>query len=162
MEGANEMSKVILKKDETGKLTGLDDKNERAYARFRKQIGELQIGETLAFEFKIPRAPRFHRLHFAMLGAFFAAQELFDDADRMRKWLEVGAGHCEFVPGPKGDWIAMPKSIAYEALDDADFREVHEAIKKFLRDPHAYRFLWPHLDDAGREQMVEAILAEFE
>lgn len=156
------MSKVILRKDETGKLAGLDDKNERAYARFRKQLGELQIGETLAFEFKIPRSPRFHRRHFAMLGAFFAAQDVFDDADRMRKWLEVGAGHCDFVPGPDGVFFAMPKSIAYEALEDSDFREVHTSIVSFLREPRAYRYLWPHLDDAGREQMVEAILGEFE
>lgn len=156
------MSKVILCKADTGKLAGLDEKNERAYARFRKQIGELRIGETLAFEFKIPRSPRFHRRHFAMLGAFFAAQEAFDDAERMRKWAEVGAGHCDFVPGPDGVFFAMPKSIAYEALEDSDFREVHQSIVAFLREPRAYRFLWPALDDAGREQMVEAILAEFE
>jgi hypothetical protein len=156
------MSKVILRKDETGKLAGLDERHERAYSRFRNKLGELQIGETLAFEFKIPRAPRFHRLHFAMLGAFFAAQDVFDDADRMRKWLEVGAGHCDFVPGPDGNFFAMPKSIAYEALEDSDFREVHASIKRFLRTPQAYRFLWPHLDDAGREQMVEAVMREFE
>ncbi|MDR5784085.1 hypothetical protein QCE63_32205 [Caballeronia sp. LZ065] len=156
------MSKVILRKDETGRLSGIDDRQERAYDRFRQKLGELRIGETLAFEFKIPRSPRFHRLHFAMLGAFFAAQEVFNDAERMRKWLEVGAGHCEFVPGPNGDWIAMPKSIAYEALDDAAFRDVHDAVIAFLRQPHAYRFLWPQLDDAGREQMVEAVIGEFE
>jgi hypothetical protein len=156
------MSRVILCKDETGKLAGLDERHERAYNRFRKQIGELQIGETLSFEFKIPRSPRFHRLHFAMLGAFFVSQEVFDDSERMRKWLEVGAGHCDFVPGPDGNFFAMPKSIAYEALEESDFREVHASIKAFLRQPQAYRYLWPHLDDAGREAMVEAVLQEFE
>ena len=156
------MSKVILKLDETGKLSGIDDKHERAYARFRAKIAKLRPGETLSFDFRIPRSPRFHRLHFAMLGAFFAAQEVFDDNERMRKWLEVGAGHCEFLPGPSGEFVAMPKSIAYEALEDSDFHDVHEGIKAFLRQPHAYRYLWPHLDDAGRERMVEAVLQEFE
>lgn len=156
------MSKVILRIDESGKLAGFDEKNERAYSRFRKQIAELQPGQTLTFEFRIPRSARMHRFHFAMLKAFFDCQEVFTDAERMRKWLEVGAGHCEFVPGPRGDLVALPKSIAYEALDDAEFREVHESVKAFLRTEHAYRYLWPHLDDARGESMVEAILCEFE
>lgn len=156
------MSKVILHLDERGKLAGIDEKQDRAYARFRAKIAKLRPGETLSFDFRIPRSPKFHRLHFAMLGAFFAVQEVFDDAERMRKWLEVGAGHVEFMPGPDGEFIAMPKSIAYEALEDSDFHDVHEGIKAFLRQPHAYRYLWPHLDDAGREHMVEAVLEEFE
>ena len=156
------MSKVILRIDERGKLAGLDEKNERAYARFRNKLAGLQPGQTLAFEFKIPRSPRFHKLHFVMLAAFFKCQEVFNDTERMRKWLEVGAGHCDFVPGPGGDLVALPRSISYEALDDAEFHEVHESVKAFLRTPHAYRFLWPHLDDARGEEMVEAILNEFE
>lgn len=156
------MSKVILHIDECGKLTGIDDKQERAYARFRTKLAKLRPGDTLSFDFKIPRSPRFHRLHFAMLGAFFASQEVFDDADRMRKWLEVGCGHVEFMPGPDGSLVALPKSVAYEALDDVEFHDVHEGVKAFIRTAQAYRYLWPHLNDAGREQMVEAVLQEFE
>lgn len=156
------MSKVILRIDERGKLAGLDEKNERAYARFRSKLGKLQPGQTLAFEFRIPRSERFHRLHFVMLTAFFKCQEVFTDSERMRKWLEVGAGHCDFVPGPAGDLVALPRSISYESLDDAEFHEVHESVKAFLRMPHAYRFLWPHLDDERGEGMVESILSEFE
>lgn len=156
------MSKVILRLDERGKLTGLTDKDTRAYGRFRKKLENLRPGETLAFDFKIPRSPRFHKLHFVMLRAFFETQEVFDDEERMRKWLEVGAGHCDFVPGPHGNLIAIPLSISYEALDDVEFHRVHESVKAYLRSPHAYRYLWPHLNDEGRERMVEAVLQEFE
>lgn len=156
------MSKVILHLDEKGKLAGVDEKNERAYARFRSKLGQLQPGQTLAFEFKIPRSPRFHKFHFAMLGAIFSCQEVFDDNERLRKWLEVGAGHVDFMPGPGGELVAMPRSIAYEALDDTEFREVHDSVKAFLRTPQAYNYLWPHLSDERGETMVEAILNEFE
>jgi hypothetical protein len=156
------MSKVVLRIDERGKLTGLTEKDTRAYGRFRKKLDNLRPGDTLAFDFKLPRSPKFHRLHFAMLGAFFATQEVFDDADRMRKWMEVGAGHVDFMPGPDGSLVALPKSISYEALDDTEFHDVHEGIKAFMRSPIAYRYLWPHLNDEGREQMVEAVLVEFE
>ncbi|APR40012.1 DUF1367 family protein [Paraburkholderia sp. SOS3] len=156
------MSKVVLRIDERGKLAGVDERNDRAYGRFRKKLAELQPGQTLAFEFRIPRSPKFHRLHFVMLNAIFTCQEVFTDNERMRKWLEVGAGHFDFVPGPGGDLIALPRSIAYEALDDAEFHDVHESVKAFLRTPHAYRYLWPHLNDERGEIMVEAILNEFE
>jgi hypothetical protein len=156
------MSKVILQIDESGKLAGLTEKDERAYGRFRTKLANLRPGQTLAFDFKIPRSAKFHRLHFAMLGAFFATQEVFDDAEHMRKWLETGAGHCDFVPGPDGSLVALPKSIAYEALDDVEFHDVHEGIKAFIRSPQAYRYLWPHLNDEGRERTVEAVLVEFE
>jgi hypothetical protein len=160
--GSFAVSKVILCIDERGKLAGIDDKNDRAYGRFRKKLENLRPGDTLAFDFKIPRSPKFHRLHFVMLGAFFATQEVFDEDERMRKWMEVGAGHVDFMPGPDGQLVALPKSISYESLDDEEFHAVHESVKAFMRSPQAYRYLWPHLNDEGREAMVEAVLTEFE
>src|SRR3546814_10317190 len=53
---------------------------------------------TIRFEHRFPRSPKFHRLHFAMLGAIFDNQEQFPTLDDLRYWLEVGAGHCNFVP----------------------------------------------------------------
>lgn len=156
------MARIILTRDDTGRLDGLTDADKRAYGRFRVKVGNLGHGDTLAFEFKLPRSPRFHRLHFAFLGALFDCQEVFDDPERMRKWIEVGAGHVDFVPGPAGELMALPRSVAYEALEDSDFREHHLKVIGFLRTPGAYRFIWPHLSDDGREQMINAILEEFD
>lgn len=156
------MSKVVLRLDECGKLAGVDEKNERAYSRFRKQIAELQPGQTLAFEFRIPRSPRMHRFHFAVLGRFFESQERFDDSDEMRKWIEVGSGFCTFMPGPDGQIVAVPRSIAWEKLEESDFREHHAKVMDFLRSPRCYRFLWPALSEEMSELAAETILAEFE
>jgi hypothetical protein len=156
------MAKVTLERAETGKLDGLSDADKRAYGRFRKAIERMAPGDTLAFEFKLPRSPVFHRRHFAILGAVFDAQDQFTDRDQMRCWLQVGAGHCEYVPAADGGLIAMPKSVAYDALDDVEFAEHHRSVIAFLREPHAYQFLWPQMSAAGAEGMVESILAEFE
>lgn len=156
------MSKVILRIDERGKLAGLDDKNERAYARFRNKVSALQPGDTIAFEFALPRSGRMHRFHFALLGAFFEAQAVFDDPDEMRLWIEVGAGFCTFMPGPDGQLVAVPKSIAWHRLEESDFREHHLKVIQFLRSPLCYRQLWPVLTDAMGELTAETILAEFE
>ena len=96
-----------------------------------------------------------------MINALFEAQEQFDDADDLRKWLEVGAGHCRFVPGPKGKMVALPDSIKYERLDQAEFEIIHEAIFKFARSRHASSFLWNHLSIPEQDAMIETILMEF-
>ncbi|MFH1011210.1 MAG: hypothetical protein V1784_08250 [bacterium] len=156
------MPKVQITKDERGKLVGFGEKGERAYKRFLAAVKNLEYGEMLAFAYKIPRAPKFHRLHFVMLAALFEAQDQFADEYQFRKWSEVGAGHCDFVPGPTGRMVALAKSIDYESLDDVEFSEMHEAVKGFFRTTHATRFLWPHLSDAEGAEMVRVILDQFE
>lgn len=156
------MPAVLITKDSRNKMVGVGPKGERAYARFLSAVRNLEYGEMLAFSYKIPRAPKFHRLHFVMLAALFEAQEQFADEYQFRKWVEVGAGHCDFVPGPTGRMVALARSIDYESLDDVEFAEMHEAVKAFFRTTHATRFLWPHLSDADSAEMVRVILEQFE
>lgn len=156
------MSSVLVMKNDQGKLEGFGKAGARAYGRFLKAVRDLGFGEMLSFEFKVPRSPKFHRLHFALLRDFFDAQEQFGDDHEFRKWTEVGAGHVKFVPGPTGRMVALPLSISYEALDDIAFSELHDKVKEFLRGEHARRFLWPHLSPEQTYETVEAILQGFE
>jgi hypothetical protein len=153
------MSAVIIVKNSQGKLEGFGQKGAKTYAKFRAAVDALEIGETLGFSYKVPRAPRFHRLHFAgLIHPLFEAQEQFADEGQLRKWLEVGAGHCDFVPGPEGRMVALPRSIDYASLDDVEFGEVHEACKRFMRTEHCRRFLWPHLTQEQTAETIETIL----
>ncbi|MCR4297480.1 MAG: DUF1367 family protein [Gallionella sp.] len=156
------MSTVLITKDNTGKLAGFGEKGERAYGRFLAAVKKMEQGELLSFSYKVPRSPKFHRLHFVMLDALFEAQEQFADDYQFRKWAEVGAGHCDFVPGPTGRMVALARSIDYESLDDAEFSDMHDAVKAFFKSTHASHFLWPHLPDAEGAEMVRVILVEFE
>src|ERR1700679_910889 len=118
------MARIVMVK-EGGELHGYSPTDERAYARFATLVDELPEGATLAFSYSEPRSPEFHRAHFALLKLVFNSQEVFDDQERLRVWLTCGAGHCDFVPGMSGDLIAVPRSIAYEALDETPFRQHH-------------------------------------
>lgn len=97
-----------------------------------------------------------------MLGVLFDNQEQFAEPEDLRKWIEVGPGHCKFVPGPKGRLVALPLSIAYDSLDDAEFYELHMKVLAFLRTQHATRFLWPEINDIAALAAVNSILQEFE
>lgn len=155
------MSAVVVVKGEDGKLQGFGDRYARAWAKFLRRITELPIGSTLHFEWREPRSPAHHRLFFAKLGALADRQEQFEDADTLRAWLTVGAGYCRFVPGPTGRMVALPESIAWHKLDEADFGELHAKVDQFLWSDHARRFLWPHLSPQQTYDMVDQFLTEF-
>lgn len=155
------MAKITLRMSDSGKLEGLTPADVRAYARFRDDMAGLSPGDTITFEYRVPRSPRFHRRHFALLGLFFDNQGRFDDPVSFRKWIEVGAGHVQFVPGAYGELVAIPLSIAYDALDDTEFFTLHQNVVAFLRSAHAARFLWPDVPVAQAAEAVEVLFLEF-
>ena len=155
------MATINITRDETGKLDGLTEADKKAYARFVKTVKELEVGEMYRLTVWFPRNPKFHRLHFAMIAALFDHQEQFVDPDALRQWLYVGAGFCDFYPGPKGRMVAIARSIAWDRLDDEDFADTHAKVLGFARSEHASAFLWPHLSPAEQSNMVNDVLGEF-
>lgn len=155
------MSALVVVKGEDGKLQGFGEKGARAWAKFQKRVQQMVVGETLGFSWKEPRSPKHHALFFVKLGALMDRQEQFADEDKLRAWLIVGAGYCDFVPGPSGRMCAIPQSIAWENLDEADFAHLHSQVDAFLWTDHARRFLWPHLSDQQTYDLIEAFQQEF-
>lgn len=149
------MPECIVMKDNTGKLAGLDDTSRRRYEKFKRVVMGLEPGETMLFSYRLPRSPQHHRYVFARLQALFERQESFADLEHLMVFLKVGAGFVEFLPGPNGQLVAVPKSIAWERLDEKEFTEVREAIWQFLWTKPAQQALWPHLSPERRNAMVE-------
>lgn len=156
------MSHVTIIKNTEGRLQGVDQKGDRAYRKWRKLVLELPIGQTLTFSYRFPRSPGHHRLFFAKLGSLLNRTEAFDDLDKLRYWLVMGAGYADFVPGVGGALHAIPRSIDFDSMDEADFYELHKAVDAFLWSSQAQATLWPHLDEEKRYACVESFLAEFE
>jgi hypothetical protein len=156
------MAKIRITRNREGKIEGASEADRKAYVKFRARVMALEAGEILSIEAKAPRNPELHGWHFIILDAVFEAQEQFEDERVFRKWVEVGAGHCDFVPGPKGRMVALPRSIGWDEMEDLDFQEHHEKAVNFLRSPDCTRFLWGHLSDLEQSNMIEGILTECE
>ncbi|HET6788022.1 MAG TPA: hypothetical protein VFH49_08685 [Aquabacterium sp.] len=139
------MPTIVITPSQDGGLEGASWQDKRHYERWKARVRELKPGDTLEFTWKSPRSPEFHRRHFAILNRVFENQEVFEGEYEFRKWAELGANHCTWVPGPNGRPQAIPKSIEYASLDDDEFRELHAAVKAFLRTTHALKTLWPHV-----------------
>jgi hypothetical protein len=155
------MSECVITKGQDGKLAGFGKKGVQDYDRWKRAVAALQPGELLHFSWREPRSPRHHRWFFALLGGLLERQEQFDTLDKLRMWLTVGAGHCDFVPGASGRMVALPRSIAFDKMDQAEFAAFNDEVQKFLRGEHAARFLWPQLTQAQQIEAVESLLAEF-
>lgn len=139
------MGRLVLTKGQDGKLYGLDPKGQRAWDRFKAKLKSLDFGDTLGFTFFLPRDPVSHRSFFRKLQVLLERTEAFTELDTLRAWLLLGAGYCDYVPGLDGKLRAVPRSMAFDAMDQADFMELNRKVDEFLYTEHALNVLWPGL-----------------
>ncbi|WP_137921677.1 DUF1367 family protein [Hydrogenophaga sp. 2FB] len=156
------MSKVVIIKNDQGRLEGIDLQGQRAYQKWRRLVTDLPVGQTLSFSYRMPRSPAHHRLFFAKLNSLLARTEAFTELDKLRYWIVMGAGYFDLVPGFDGKPNAIPRSLDFESMDEVEFGELHRQVDSFLWGPRAQQTLWPHLDEEGRYRCVESFLREFE
>ena len=107
------------------------------------------------------RSLGFHRRHMLIETRLFEAQEKFEHWEQFRNWLKLGSGFCDWMPGPRGAVVPIPRSISFDKLEDDDMRQVHDDMLAFLRTDHAQKVLWRHLTPQRRGEMLEAVLMEF-
>lgn len=144
-----------------GIVDGLGDVGRKQWRRFWNGLFRMEAGEMVSIKTHKARSGPFHRRHMVIETAVFEAQEKFQSFEQFRNWLKVGSAFCDWVAGPKGGVIPVPKSIAFDKLEDDEMRQVHDNMIEFLRSEHAGRALWKHLSSDAQTEMIESILAGF-
>lgn len=144
-----------------GLIDGLGEGGKKQWRRFFNRLMRLEPGEMVEIRTHQERIGWYHRKHMALEQRVFESQEKFENFEQFRNWLKVGAGFCDWLPGPKGGVIPVPKSLSYAKLEQGDMEQVHEDIVTFLRTEHAARTLWKHLSETQRIEQVEFLLAQF-
>ena len=144
------MSRLVITKGQDGKLCGLDPAGQRAYGRFKAAVLAMQPGQTMAFTYRLPRSPKHHAFFFAKLQRLLERTEEFTELDKLRAGVTLGAGYADFVPGLDGKPNAIPRSIDFDSMDEADFSELHRAVDTFLWSLRAQAILWPELSTNQR------------
>lgn len=96
---------------------------------------KLKLGEAYTAEIRLSRNPRFHQKYFALINA---AWELLPQrkkdglrtCENFRKYIEVAAGHCETFYSPqRKEWVEIPKSIAFDKMDEAEFSDLYNRVR---------------------------------
>jgi len=143
-------------------VDGLGEAGKKQWRRFWNAVLKLEIGELVTIRTHKQRVGVYHRRQMLLESRVFEAQERFDNFDPgFRDWLKVGAGHVDWYPGPKGAVMPVPKSIAYDAMEQTEFEAYHQAAVDFLRTEHAIKTLWPKLPPLQRHDAIEAVLGDF-
>lgn len=142
-----------------GVIDGLGEVNRKKWRGFFKRLLKMEPGEVVEIRTHQARIGWYHRKHLNLEHKLFEAQERFEDFDQFRMWLKVGAGHVDWLPGPKGGVIPVPKSISYANMEQADFEAYHEKVMVFLRQEHAARTLWKQLTPMQQTAMMEDVIA---
>lgn len=152
----------VMREAMFGMVDGLAETDRKGWRRFWNGILRLAPGEIFSIETWTPRHAGFHKRHMVIETAVFKAQERVASFDQFRAWLKIGAGFVDWLAGPKGGVVPVPRSISYKKADEETMRAFHGDAMAFLRGPHAARFLWPHLKDGKADEMMDAVLAEFD
>ena len=160
-ESISQSDREAVRRVVFGQVDGLGDVQQRRWRRFWTWLLRLQPGELVRVSTVMERSSPFHRRHFAMEQAVFAAQEQIGDFEVFRAWGKVGAGWVAWAAGPDGTLAPIPRSVSFASADQGQFEEYHMAWCGFMRSAHACRFLWPHLSDLRADEMMFAILEEF-
>jgi hypothetical protein len=144
-----------------GVVDGLGELGKKKWRNFLFGLLKLEPGEIVSIKTHKQRSGPYHRRHMAIETAVFEAQEKFEHFEQFRNWLKVGSGFCDWVAGPTGGVIPVPRSIAFDKLEDLEMRQVHNDMIHFLRSEHACKALWKHLDAPRRNEMIESVLERF-
>lgn len=121
------------------------------------EIVEAQVGKR--------RSSKQHRWVFAMVAAAFdnqTAGPLFDDAERLRKWLLIQAGHCDvkrFDPGAVTPAVAQWLRDTYGDIDfTTDGRWIYAKTAKSIAYAECDHDAMCRIADAMIEVIVEKIV----
>jgi len=160
--GLTDEQRQILRTALFEMVDGLSDADKKSWRRFWNYVLSLGSGEIFSIETWAPRSARFHRRHMKIESTVFKSQERIRTFEQFRYWLKIGAGFVDWMAGPKGGVVPVPRSISYKKCDEETMRKFHDDAVAFLRTEHAQHYLWPHLSPFMAEQTMEVVLSSFE
>lgn len=100
------------------------------------KAAKIPVMEENLFSVKRIRNPKLHRKYFAMINLIFDNQDNYKNVDSFRKIMQMKAGYYTTEVTDKGT-IYIPTSIAYEEMDESEFKELFEKVwvelQKFIQ-----------------------------
>lgn len=120
------MSKIFIVKSATGFLLPADAKAEEV-------VNKWKSGAQYSLTYAPARNPKFHRLVFAVAtsvvtnapeGSYWNGK----DALHLIRAVEISVGLVDEIVGFDGEVHMMPKSIAFENMDEAEFKKVFDRL----------------------------------
>lgn len=98
-------------------------------------IARRKDGEVIVADIKRARSYPNHKRFMSFIAVTFDMQEHFDSKEAYRYWITMKAGWFDPIVVPNGNTIFKAKSIAFENMEEEDFRELFSScIDVFLKE----------------------------
>lgn len=158
------MTKVTIWKNAQGHLEGVTDEDERGYQVWRRKVRNLEPGdgEMITFAFTDPKCPKHHARFILKIRSLFGRTEAFGNERDLRQWLIQASGFVKWEPGPDSTPNALPISIKFSDLEEAEFIELHRAVDFVLWSSEGQEKLWPNLTPEKRYLAMQSFMEAFE
>jgi hypothetical protein len=145
--------RAILIKTESG-LRGSTIKDHEAWTKFKRRLETLKTGSWLRIECVKPRNGQHHRKLFALLTLVAENSETYNTTEKALVAVKLVTGHCEpFIDPMTGELTQLPKSIAYEAMDQDEFNEFYSAAIDGV-----LCHILPQIDKVQAERLMDMII----
>jgi hypothetical protein len=101
-------------------------------------FGKTKLGQLVTLDGRRPRNLKFHRKFFALIDYVFSNQDRYANKEDLRVELELKAGSYREHVTTKGKLVYVPKSIAFDKMDDVEFEQLYNRVidvvlKHFVR-----------------------------
>ena len=87
-------------------------------------IKQMKHGQAIRLKYSFPRNYENHKRFFAFIKTTYDMQDHFNNIHHYRKWMVMKSGHYQIITAPNGYQIFDPDSIAFDKMDEAQFREL--------------------------------------
>ena len=91
-----------------------------------KIIVGMKQGQAMKIKYSLPRNYGNHKRFFAFIKIAFGIQDHFQNIEHFRHYIEMKAGAFSEVEAPNGYKLYLPKSIAFDKMDETEFRELFD------------------------------------
>jgi len=119
--------KAMLLKTDKG-LRGATPADQEAWAKFRRRLETMKPGTWLRMEWARPRHGKHHRKFFALLNLVAENSETYDTTEKALVAVKLVTGYADPIIDPTtGELIQVPRSIAYDAMDQDEFEGFYSA-----------------------------------
>lgn len=99
---------------------------------------KVSDGGTIILEYKPKRNYQFHKKMFALLKLILSNTDKYENMTDLLTEMKLKAGHYQEHITTKGNVIYVPKSIAFDEMDEAEFSQLYSkfidiAMKDFVK-----------------------------
>ena len=94
----------------------------------RESLAKIAAGDLVRADVKRPRNLAHHRKYWALISMIYANQTRYRSPEELNDAIKVHVGHCTLMTLRDGTEVRIPKSIAFHAMDQAEFEAFYERV----------------------------------